>query len=182
MVILVGDKSRLALEFVPEFGSPRDEDGNLFLYVNGARFGENRHQYSVYGNISHVIKYYKKSKINFPDVFNYSGKLALTAIEALCYYEPDEDNGEVEEFDHPILKSVPSFLDYADDIDGCIFRYVHYAFDSCRLVIIPSGEEIKICIRDDDTEEYQEVISTYEEFYGLWVDLKSEIDKKKLAR
>ncbi len=172
MDIVVGNKCRLALEFVPEPGSQGGKDGNLFLYLNGKRFGENRYQYPVYGFIRHVTKYYQKEKMNFPDLFNCSGKTIIDALEAYIYYDFDEDE---KVFHHPILRAVPSFLDDVDDIDDCIFRYVHYAFDRCLIVIIPYDDAIKISIRDDDTGEHEEVISTYREFYGLWVELKLKI-------
>jgi hypothetical protein len=182
MSIVVGDKSGVALELEPEVEGQYLENTNLFLYLKGVKFGEPNCDYPMYVFVDHVIEYYQKSKISFPELFKCSAKLIIEAIEAFNKFEYGAEN-ECEKgvFDSPILKFAPTFEENFDEIDKCIFRYAGYAFDHCLLVIVPSGEKIKICIRDDDTEKYKDVVSTYEEFYGLWVELKSAIDKKKSA-
>ena len=176
MSIVAGDKSKLALELELDVDDKYLENTNLFLYLNGVKFGEYHCDYPMFTFIDNVVEYYQKSKISFSGLFKCSTRLVIEAIEAFNEFD-DEDERETGVFDNPILKFVPTFEEGFDEIDKCIFRYAGYAFDHCILVIIPSGEEIKICIRDDDKDLYEEVISTYEKFYGLCVELKSQIDK-----
>lgn len=180
MSIIVGNKSGVALELESEVDGQYLENTNLFLYLKGKKFGEPNCDYPMYIFVDNVVEYYQKSKVSFPELFKCSAKLIIEAIEAYIKFRYGAEN-ECEKgiFNNPILKFAPTFEEDFDEIDKCIFRYAGYAFDHFFLVLIPSGEKLKICVRDDDNDSYEEAISTYDEFYGLWLDLKSEIDKKK---
>ena len=175
MSIIVGNKDRLALEYV---NSDTDRTlGYLFLYVNGIRFGEDYFDFDVNAMIQHTLTYFKLDRTEFPELFECPAKKLFDSFDIAW-----SENVGIEELNGKIIpcdadKYMPSFIEnFAtfDDLDSCVFRYVQYAFDRCTIILIPAGDKLRLYVKNRDSEQCTDVITSINEFIKLWQDLSDE--------
>lgn len=175
--IVVGEKTKLAIEYVE---SPQNAaQGMLFLYVNGIRFGEDKYYFDVDSMIVNTLANFDLGSINLPGLF-------LCPTEDL-FYSLDltlsiEDGESPSHFGYPATKYMPDFADRLSEVDDCIFRCVHYAFDQCQIVLIPSASKLRVCVREFGTGKQAEVVTTIGEFVGLWEKLAMARGLKQSSR
>lgn len=168
MKILVGDKGRLALECSV---STDDGDlGRLYLYVNGVRFGEEEFEYEVDQMIEHTLKHFKVYGVNLLGLSACPANELFDSYAKVSIFDKDVDDinnlGEI-----AAAKYMSDFVDRFVDIDDCVFRYVHYAFDRCFIMLIPDGKGLKLYIKNRNDGVCMDVLTTSDEFIGLWKEL-----------
>lgn len=174
MKILVGDKNRLALESVDN----KDDSafGHLFLYVNGIRFGRDNIDFEVDAMIENTLSYFKVYGVNLDGLASCPPKELFDSYSKVSSYDEDDDLSGLGEIE--AVKYFPSFVEKIVDVDNCAFRYVDYAFDGYFILLIPAGDELKLYIKDYDRHVYTSVMTTAEEFLGLWEKLAKKRNKR----
>lgn len=188
MDTVVGNKDRLALEYVQSSTDSSFGLGYLFLYVNGIRFGEDSFDFEVDAMVRHTIIHFKLDKVEFPELFECPAKELFDSFdiawnEGVCFNVIWNEELEIEEFDGTIIpcsadKYMPNFMESfatTNDLDNCVFRYVHYAFDWCTIILIPAGKQLKLYARDDDSGQCTDVVTSFDEFIKLWQDLADKM-------
>ncbi|MEW8051990.1 MAG: hypothetical protein AB2792_12640 [Candidatus Thiodiazotropha sp.] len=167
MKLLVGDKNRLALESVDN----KDDSsfGHLYLYVNGIRFGRDDFDFEVDMMIESTLSNFKVYGVNLDGLASCPPKELFDSYSKVSSYDEDDDLSSLGEVE--AVKYFPSFVENFVDVDDCAFRYVDYAFDGYFIMLIPTGDELKLYIKDYDRNVYESVMTTAEEFLGLWKGL-----------
>ncbi|MES9863931.1 MAG: hypothetical protein ABW157_01210 [Candidatus Thiodiazotropha sp. LLP2] len=168
MKFLVGDKNKLALESTVN----KDDScfGRLFLYVNGIRFGQDSFDFEVDAMIESTLSNFKVYGVNLIGLASCPPNELFDSYHKVSSFDEDNEDvsslGEIE-----AVKYFPGFIEKIVDVDNCVFRYVDYAFDRCFILLIPAEDELKLYIKDDDRDVYASVMTTAEEFLGLWKDM-----------
>lgn len=166
----MGDKNRLALESIDN----KDDStfGHLFLYVNGIRFGRDDIDFEVDAMIESTLSHFKIYGVNLDGLASCPPKELFDSYSKVSSYNEYDDISSLGEVE--AAKYFPSFVEKIVDIDNCVFRYVDYAFDDCFIMLIPSGDELKLYIKDFDRHMYESVMTTADEFLGLWKKLRKK--------
>ncbi|MCU7841782.1 MAG: hypothetical protein KZQ94_20700 [Candidatus Thiodiazotropha sp. (ex Troendleina suluensis)] len=168
MKFLVGDKNRLALESTDN----KDDSsfGRLFLYVNGIRFGQDNFDFEVDAMIESTLSYFKVYGVNLVGLASCPPNELFDSYYKVSSFDEENDDisslGAIE-----ATKYFPDFVENFVDVDNCVFRYVDYAFDRSFILLIPASDELKLYIKDDDSGVCTSIMTTTEEFLGLWKEM-----------
>ena len=168
MKILLGDKNRLALECVESYGDP--SLGRIYMYVNGNRFGNDDIEFEIDSMIQNTLSHFKvygqslHGLADCPSVELFDSYVKVSSFD----FENDDRErlGEIS-----ALNYMPGFVEKIVEVDDCVFRYVHYAFDNCLIILIPMGVKLKLYVRDDNSGFCTEVVTNEDEFLGLWKEM-----------
>ncbi|MCU7862200.1 MAG: hypothetical protein KZQ86_20775, partial [Candidatus Thiodiazotropha sp. (ex Lucinoma kastoroae)] len=132
----MGDKNRLALESIDN----KDDSffGRLFLYVNGLRFGQDNFDFEVDAMIESTLSHFKVYGVNLIGLSSCPPNELFDSYSKVSSF--DEDNEDISSLGKiEAIKYFPDFVEKFVDVDDCVFRYVHYAFDGCFIILIPAG-------------------------------------------
>lgn len=181
MDIIVGNKSELALQVICT--KKKTLDGIIYIYVNGKKFGYERHEYEVASAIKNVVQYFSVPKCNYQNLIDCPLPILFSAFDIA--YEEDLESNEASFIDglnqHEINKYYPGFFrNYLNntELDDCVFRLGNYMFDDETCLVVPKREAIRICIRNDITGDSAEVLSTENDFIALWRNLLDYVEIK----
>ncbi len=169
MNIIVGERSALAIECVESKGDP--SLGRIFLYVNGVKFGEESFDFEIDAMIRNTIKSFALPDIDFNGLFDCPEKELFESLEMI----DDFEMGVIDKIDMcPAEKYMPNFVENILEIDRCVFRYVHYAFDKCMIVTIPSNGLLKLNVKDFDRNILESTVTSVDDFLGLWKKIAAD--------
>jgi hypothetical protein len=179
MNVIVGNKSELALEIICAEQDP--SDGTIYMYVNGQKFGYERHEYEVAPAIKNVVQYFSVPEHDYKKLINCPLPVLFSAFDIA--YEEDlesDEPGFIEELKkHRVNEYYSGFFNdfvNSSELDDCMFRQGNYMFDDATCLVVPKGDAIRICVRNDLTGDSAEVISTSDDFIDLWRKLADSVE------
>ena len=170
MKALAGNKNRLALECI--LNKENHSLGNLFLCVNGIRFGESRFDFKIDVAVYHTLSYFKLPNIDLTSLSSCSAEEIFESHSKASSFDPEyKDINDLNLGKIPAVEYMPDFVEKIVDIDHCYFRFGNYAFDSCSIMLIPMKDRLKLYIEDRDSGIHTDIITTEKEFLGLWKEI-----------
>jgi hypothetical protein len=177
MNLITGEKEYLALEFVPAKGSYTLGDGRFFLYVSDVKIGDEEDTYDYYSSVLNVAGCYKKRSQKFPELFDLPSDELLPALVRVMEWEEDFPDIKNRKLSKKMRELIDNFSDLFEELTEHLFNhYVPYAFDGSLILVVPDGDRIMICAYNANTNAYAKHITTHEEFFGLWVEMKSKLE------
>lgn len=168
MSILVGTKGELALECISSNNELKQ--GYLFMYIHGQRYGEDSFDFDVDAMIQNTVGYFQTFGLDLPGLLECPVKELFDSFNMVSPFDIEED--DINELgDVPAIKYQANFVENFLEIDNCIFRYICYAFDQYIILTIPAGDSLRVCIRDESNDEYEDVTLPAKDFFSLWKEL-----------
>lgn len=154
-------------------------EGNIFIFINGKRFGKTDFNEDILDFFSRVVEGYKFKKKNLylEEQAAYKKLIGLSGDKIIEFSE--YLRGESESDDN-VFKELAKEID-EDKLDrGVVFR-AEYAFDDCYIMHVFSGDREKIVVKLCDEEVAEDIVVERGLFYKYFSDAALYIEKTFLA-
>ncbi|MGH1429387.1 MAG: hypothetical protein ACRBEE_15735 [Arenicella sp.] len=167
--IVVGNKERFALTCEVCLENP--SEGNVFIYMNNKKFGNNNYSYELDFFLWHAQGEFSETEFVYPAFFSMTALEMISGISELYAENPEYSRCKFEEIFPGFIKSFEESEEVAYDginaedvIDEIKMFGGNYGFNHITIVLLSDGKMAKLFIGPNiQTDNTREKLSDFSE-------------------